>query len=139
MTIGQPHIAQSRLQTFTNDPAVPKPDLIDASESVRSETVAASVDDEHSDTWQCQDGLPTPFFDKLRRDHREACERPSIGVRERATKRDKRLTGTALRHGRSASSLLPAFHDAHYGHGLCGKRTPLHLLQCRANRIMRMM
>ena len=98
MVFHQPHIAERRLQAFTNDPGASKPDFIHAREAIRRQTVPASVDDEHSDARYRQDRLSTPFFDKLRRHHREASEPPSGGVCEDAAKGDQRLSCSTLRN-----------------------------------------
>ena len=139
MALRQPHIAKRGFQSFTNGPAIAKPDFIHSCKPVRSHSVSASVDDEHSDARKGQDRLSTPFFNKLRGHHRETGKRQCAGVCEDAPKRNERLSGAALSHCRSTFGLLPTLDDAHDRHGLGRKRTPLQLLQRWPDGIVRTM
>ena len=139
MAFRQSNVAQRGLQSFANDPAVAKPDFVHTCVPVRTQTIPASVDDEHADARKREDRLSAPFLDKLRRRHCETSERSCPGVCEDAAKRDERLSGSALRNGSGAPSLLPKFHDPHDRHRLRRERTPLQLLQCRPDRIVRTM
>src|SRR5947209_9344695 len=99
MLLRQPHVAQRGFQAFPSDSAVAKPHFIHAREAIRRQPVPASVDDKHSDARKGHDRLSAPFFDELRRHHREAGEWSSVSVYEDAAKRDECLSSSALRYG----------------------------------------
>ena len=84
MSLRQAHVAQGGLQTLANDATVAKPNLIDASKTIRANTVPNTIDHEDANAGQRQKALASPLLNALRRYHCQRSERTSVGVREDA-------------------------------------------------------
>ena len=139
VALREPHLAQCRLETLADNPAVAEADFVHACEAIRRQSVPTTVDDEHANSGKREDRLAAPLVHKLRRRHREAGERSAVGMREDASQRDKRLARSALCNNRRTPGLLPTLNDTHHGHCLGGEGPSLQLLQFRPYRSVRSM